>query len=111
MTGAGGYDVRVERLSAAAGDLAAVADRLAGNLDGMAARQQGDAGAFGTDDIGELIGGTYSAIVEFAFDRFGAIVEDLRYYAEGISAMAANYQAAEDAAVSGFDRVGSELEP
>lgn len=111
MTAAGGFDVQVERLRTASGDLAAVADRLAGSLDGMAARQDGNADAFGTDDIGQLIGGTYAAIVEFAFDRFGTIVEDLRYYSDGVAAMAANYRSADDAAETGFDRIGGELEP
>jgi outer membrane murein-binding lipoprotein Lpp len=111
VTAADGFDVRVERLRTASTDLDAVADQLAGSLDGMAARQQGNDDAFGGDDIGQLIGGAYAAIVEFAFDRFGAVVEDLRYYAEGVAAMAANYQAADDEAAAGADRIGSELGP
>jgi len=59
-----GFDIDPERLRAGADALAAVAGQFERHLSDMETRLTGHESAFGTDEIGSIIGNTYAAVTD-----------------------------------------------
>jgi hypothetical protein len=104
-----GFNVRPPTIHRAAVDLGTVADRFAREVQELQGRLEGYGAPFGNDMIGTLIAETYVAVMEFAMEQFGVVLEDLGYYAEGLSVMADNYDTVESGATGDFDSIRDEL--
>ena len=104
-----GFEVDPQTVRDAAHGLDQVARRFGGELDEVAARLAGYGSPWGNDDIGALIGETYTEVAEFAFERFGDVLGDLRYFADGLDQMAANYDSVETGNTAAFNWLGGEV--
>lgn len=104
-----GFEVEPESIRAGGADLLSSADGFAGQLEAFRAQIASLDGAWGGDTIGMIIGTAYVAVAEWAFECFGAIVEDIGAAGEDLVGMARDFVDTEEAVNTMFDRLSQAL--
>ncbi|MEV5828741.1 hypothetical protein AB0L25_24585 [Spirillospora sp. NPDC052242] len=104
-----GYEVRPETLRSAAKALSAAGDRLNQEWSGLKSTVQGMGQPWGADDIGMLIGESYTAIEAQADESFAGSAEELSGYGEKLIAMADNHEKAEQQMVGEVTSISAAL--
>jgi hypothetical protein len=101
-----GFDVDPDSLRQASVQMQGAADDLDQALSGFVDSLSSIVEPWGSDMLGQLIGGGYAAIEELAIKTYSSVVDGLDTFAEGIDNMAATYGGTEQATTSDINKVG-----
>ncbi|KAB2347847.1 WXG100 family type VII secretion target [Actinomadura rudentiformis] len=104
-----GYTIQPQTLRTAASGLTDAGDRLSQEWSSLLSTVQGMGAPWGGDDIGMLIGTSYTAIQEQANESFTGAAEDMTAFAEKLTAVADNYEKAEQQMVGEVTSVSAAL--
>lgn len=91
----GGYEIEPRTLRTAAAELQRAGEQLAEQWTALKATVAGMGQPWGGDDIGMLIGMSYTAVEATADESYTGAADDLTRYAEKLEAVADNHEKAE----------------
>jgi uncharacterized protein YukE len=103
------YTVQPETLRDAGRELSAAGDRLNEQWTALKSTVDGMGQPWGGDDIGMIIGESYTAIQDQADESFSGAAEDLAAFGEKLAAMADNHEKAEESMVGEINSVSAAL--
>ncbi|MDL4772861.1 WXG100 family type VII secretion target [Actinomadura xylanilytica] len=106
---ADGYTVQPQTLRAAASGLASAGERLAAEWRNLVSGVEGMGAPWGGDDIGMLIGESYTAVQTKAGESFSGAAEDLAALGEKLMEMADNHERAEEEMVGEITSISTAL--
>jgi hypothetical protein len=96
-----GFSVDPDTIRRCTTDIRAAADQLDAAVDDFVQRLGGD--PWGTDMLGGLIGGGYTAIEELALKTYSSVVEFFDEAADRLDLMSEGYDTTETQTGDGFD--------
>ncbi|MEU5876587.1 PE domain-containing protein [Spirillospora sp. NPDC047279] len=106
---ADGYTIQPETIRSAASGLSDAGDRLSQEWTTLVSTVEGMGAPWGGDDIGMLIGESYTAIQAQADESFTGAAADMGAFADKLIAVADNYEKAEQQMVGEVTSVSAAL--
>jgi hypothetical protein len=98
-------DVHTSSLRTAASGIRSAADQLSEKWSALLGTASGMGSPWGNDDIGMLIGTSYSAVQDAADESYTSAAKDLHGFAEGLITMAGRYDEGEEQATGAVESV------